>query len=102
MRQWLASDCSAADATVLRQFLTIYAVVGNYNREWWVSGHDLAVENTWMWLAGSPIIPELFYGNKPMPVSDLYNCMSLTFGLDYYGMAKACTDLLYPICQYSY
>ena len=98
----MTPDCSAADATVLRQFLTIYAVVGNYNREWWVSGNDLAVENTWLWLSGSPILPELFYGSSALPVSDLYNCMALSYALDYYGMAKACTDLLYPVCQYSY
>ena len=94
--------CSEADATVLRNFLTLHAVIGSSSREWWVAGSDLAVENTWLWFSGGPVLPAYFYGNSPMPTGDEYNCMLLSYTLGFFGMAQRCSDTWYPVCQYKY
>ena len=86
----------------MRNFLNIHAIIGSTSREWWVSGSDLAVENTWMWLAGQPIVPAFFYNGYYLPSGNEYNCMLLSYTLQFYGMAQRCSDTWYPICQYSY
>ena len=95
-------DCSEADATVLRNFLNLHAIIGSSSREWWLSGNDLAVENTWLWLSGGPVLPTYFFGESPLPSGDEYNCMLLSYTLGFYGMAQRCSDTWYPVCQYTY
>ena len=95
-------DCSDADAAVLRNLLTMHAVIGSSSRDWWVSGSDLAVENTWLWFSGPPpVLPSFFYGGEPQPRGTEYNCMILSYNLNFYGMAQRCSDTLYPVCQYT-
>ena len=67
-----------------------------------MAGNDLGVENSWLWLTGTPVLPNLFYQGQPLPQGSEYNCMLLSYTLSFFGMAQRCTDRWYPICQYSY
>ena len=91
----------SSDGASVRQFLSIHAMYAG-GRDWWVSGNDLGTENSWKWLAGSDVSLDLFLQGVAAPIGTDYNCMLLSYGINFYGMAQYCEYRFYPVCQYSY
>ena len=69
-------------------------------KEWWTSGTDMGLEETWYWAVNLKLVPEFVWETTNGSDGTERNCLYLETGAaKYYANDKACSTKLFPICQ---